>query len=264
MRRSGAHVHMRHQIQRWYARSNGQAQRHATTPAHKALGIQASDKFFPFCWGKIFTFKNPDILKSCQIAKGSANSRVIGQSVAENCIGILGDYQVTSTIGKKMSSTVAKLLPLMGSGFWVSICFVKTWDGYFSPWLCSSLPPLEKSIHGWDFLRTGQVHLTTWHRFCLGPTLFLSLLASIRTPKRSLFILKLKRNGNFISSWWFQPRGKKSNWIISPGRGKNIKPWNHHVDLELGNLHQRRCSVRFDDSMRWFHETPWNVVTCRN
>lgn len=34
MRRSGAHVHMRHQIQRWYARSNGQAQRHATTPAH--------------------------------------------------------------------------------------------------------------------------------------------------------------------------------------------------------------------------------------
>ena len=35
-----------------------------------ALGIQASDKFFPFCWGKIFTFKNPDILKSCQIAKG--------------------------------------------------------------------------------------------------------------------------------------------------------------------------------------------------
>ena len=52
---------------------------------------------FPFC-GEVFTFKNPDILKSCQIAK-SANSRVIGPSVAEDCIGIFCDYQVTSTIG---------------------------------------------------------------------------------------------------------------------------------------------------------------------
>ena len=98
-------------------------------------------KFFPlFVGGKSLPSKILISLKSCQSAK-NANSRVIGPSGAENCIGIFGDYQVTSTIGKKMSSTVAKLLPLMGSGFWVSICFVKTWGGYFSPWLCSSLPP---------------------------------------------------------------------------------------------------------------------------
>ena len=172
MRMSGAHVlPKRHQIQRWDARSNGQAQRHTTTPAHSSGKRQASDQVLPpFCWGKIFTFKNPDIfekLSECKECKFSGHWAIWGWKLYWHFWWLSGHiHHWQKDVIHSCKTTPPDGFRILG--FYL-LCQDLGWLFFSLTLFIATSKSLEKSIHGWDFLRTGQINLTTWHNLQSSP-----------------------------------------------------------------------------------------------
>ena len=92
---------------------------------------------FPFC-GEVFTFKNPDILKSCQILRVQILGS-LGHLWLKTVLAFLVIIRSHPPFVKHVIHS-GKTTPPDGLRILVSICFVKNWDGYFSS-LISSLPP---------------------------------------------------------------------------------------------------------------------------